>query len=316
MSNDIVTDANLSLISSQYERELKVSHANGLLTDSNDGAHRFSVSKLPTYLHDGTPANRWAIKRNDTGIVIGSVSGDYGVIQNADLEEEILQGFKLNGITPTKVKPIVVNYGARTHIEYTFNECRSDVTKKGDVIALRIIANNSFDGKSSSSITCGALRLICLNGMTSFTADVRMNARHTSNVNTTYVAGVIRQALKQWEHNNVMWNKLATAEIAPLHGYYILENLTNAGVITKKVAKLASQVWEQPTYAEDRTRNLWNVYNAVTQVTTHQLSERHYESGNRMSTQVLNAFAEALSDTSRFDHLVRVPETLAVGGNN
>jgi len=314
MSNIITTDANLSLIKSQYERELTSSHANGILTDTNPNAHRFTVSKLPTYLHDGTPANRWAIQRNDTKVVIGSVSGDYGVIQNSDFEDSILEGFRLNGITPSSVKPIVVNYGSRTHIEYTFGDFRSDVTQKGDIVALRIIANNSFDGKSSSSITCGAVRLVCLNGMTGFSRDVKMNARHTSNANAGYVAGVIRKAMEQWKTNNVMWAKLATADVSPLQGYYIIENLSNAKLISTRVGKLASQVWESPTYAEDRSRNLWNVYNAITQVTTHQLSERHYESGNRMSTEVLSAFADALHDSNRFEHLVRVPET--VGGNN
>lgn len=314
MSSDIVTDASLSLIKTQYERELQLSHANGSLTATNTNAHRFSVSKLPTYLHDGTPANRWAIQRNDTKVVIGSVSGDYGVIQNSDFEDEILEGFKANGITPSSVKPYVMNYGARTHIEYTFNECRSDVTKKGDIVALRIIANNSFDGKSSSSISCGALRLVCLNGMTGYTTEVRMNVRHTSRANTSYVAGVVRQALEQWKHNNILWNKLASVEVSPLHGYYIIENLANANVLSKRVAKLASQVWEQPTYAEDRSRTLWNIYNAVTQVTTHQLSERHYELGNRMSTSVLTRFNSAIADTNELEHLMRVPET--IGGIN
>jgi len=314
MSNDTTTDASLSLIKMQYERELQISHANGSNIATNPNAHRFSVSKLPTYLSDGTPANRWAIKRNDTGIVIGSVSGDYGVIQNSDFDDEIIEGFKLNNINPTSIKPIVVNYGARTHIEYTFGDFRSDVTRKGDIVSLRITAHNSFDGKSSSSISCGAVRLVCLNGMTGYTQDVRMNARHTSKASTSYVAGVVRQALEQWKHNNVLWNKLASVEISPLHGFYIIENLSNAKTISTKVAKLASQVWEQPTYAEDRSRTLWNLYNAVTQVTTHQLSERHYEASSRMSSAMLTTFDNALNDRSKLEHLMRVPET--VGGFN
>lgn len=308
MLHSIQTAADLSLIRQQYEREVEMHHANSPKVTSGSNAHNYSVRSVPLYTANGVPANCWGNQRCDNGVIIGKTSDKYGIIQNDVFERTIRSGFEQNGLSPTAFQSIVTRRGARTHMQFDFATEKADITRKGDIVALRITAKNSFDGTSRSSISVGALRLVCTNGMTSFREDMMFSVRHTSNVNYEFVNDVVIQAMSEWSSLRTVWQNLASIPLTQQQGWNAIENMVNRGYLGASVRKRVHDVWAVPNYDADKARNLWNLYNAHTQVLTHQFSEQKYEMTNRTSSQVLHALHHATTSHDEFINLIATPE--------
>lgn len=308
MLHSIQTAADLSLIRQQYEREIEINHANAPKVDFGANAHNYKVRSVPLYTADGVPANVWGNQRCDNGIIIGRTSDRYGIIQNDVFEQTIVNGFRSNGLEPSAFESVVTRRGARTHMQFDFATEKHDVTRKGDIVALRITAKNSFDGTSRSSVSVGALRLVCTNGMTSYREDVALAVRHTANVNYEFVNNVVVEAMDEWSSLRTAWNRLAEIPLTQDQGFYAIENMVSNGVLGSSLKKRVEEVWEMPSYEADKPRNLWNLYNAHTQVLTHQYGRQKYEMVNRTSSQVLHTLELASRDENEFAELVSPSE--------
>lgn len=302
------TAADLSLIRQQYEREVEMNHANSPKVTSGSNAHDYSVRSVPLYTRDGIPAGVWGNQRCDNGVIIGRTSDRYGIIQNDVFENTIRSGFASNGLEPTAFESIVTRRGARTHMQFDFATERADITRKGDIVALRITAKNSFDGTSRSSVSVGALRLVCTNGMTSYREDVMLSVRHTTNVNYEFVNDVVIEAMSEWTTLRNVWGNLANIHVTQEQGWNAIQNLVNRGMLGSSLRKRVEEVWQHPTYDADRTRSLWNLYNAHTQVLTHDITRQRYEMTTRTSSNVLHALHHATQDEQAFLQLVATPE--------
>lgn len=302
MSHDIES-ADLSKLRQQYESETQVARSYGQKISSGQNAHDYIVRSVPLYTADGKPANAWGNQRVDTGVIIGVTSERYGIVQNAAFTDSIENGFRDIGLSFSKRDAIVTRWGARSHIEYEFNT-RTAVVAKGDTVALRIIARNSFDGTSKSSISVGAVRLVCLNGMTSFKQDLSMSVRHTTNVSPAFVNQVLQQAMSEWSELNNVWANMARVPLTQHEGYTIIDNLTKRGIYAERFAKAVAEVWAAPSYREDEARNIWNLYNAHTQVLTHNYGIAKYEMTQRSGHNILTSLRGASINENEFLSLV------------
>lgn len=302
MSHDIES-ADLSKLRQQYESETQVARSYGQKIASGQNAHDYIVRSVPLYTADGKPANAWGNQRTDTGVIIGVTSERYGIVQNSAFTDSIENGFRDIGLSYTKRDAIVTRWGARSHIEYEFNT-RTAVVAKGDTVALRIIARNSFDGTSKSSISVGAVRLVCLNGMTSFKQDLSMSVRHTTNVSPAFVNQVLQQAMSEWSELNNVWANMARVPLTQHEGYTIIDNLTRRGIYAERFAKAVADVWAAPSYREDEARNIWNLYNAHTQVLTHNYGIAKYEMTQRSGHNIVSSLRNASVNENEFLSLV------------
>jgi hypothetical protein len=310
MLHSIQTVADLSLIRQQYEREVDSHHANSPKVTSGSNAHAFAVRSVPLYTADGVPANCWGNQRCDNGVILGRTSERYGLVQNDVFEQTIRKGFESNGLVPSAFTAVVTRRGARSHMQFDFATEKEDITRKGDIVALRITAKNSFDGTSRSSVSVGALRLVCTNGMTSYREDVMLSVRHTSNVNYEFVNNVVVEAMQEWSTLRTMWNNMSKVHLSQQQGINAIENMVNRGVIGVAVRKRVHEVWESPTYREDEARTLWNLYNAHTQVLTHSFGNQKYEMTARTSSQVLHTMVNASQHEQNYLELVATPEEI------
>lgn len=302
MSHDIES-ADLSKLRQQYESETQVARSYGQKISSGQNAHDYIVRSVPLYTADGKPANAWGNQRTDTGVIIGVTSERYGIVQNSAFTDSIENGFRDVGLSFSKRDAIVTRWGARSHIEYEFNT-RTAIVAKGDTVALRIIARNSFDGTSKSSISVGAVRLVCLNGMTSFKQDLSMSVRHTTNVSPAFVNQVLQQAMAEWAELNNVWANMARINVTQQQGYTIIENLTKRGIYAERFAKAVTDVWARPSYREDEGRNIWNLYNAHTQVLTHNYGIAKYEMTQRSGHNIVTSLRGASVNENEFLSLV------------
>lgn len=302
MSHDIES-ADLSIIRQRYESETQVARSYGQKVASGSEAHAYAVKSVPLYTADGKPANAWGNQRTDTGVIIGVTSDRYGIVQNADFTNAIEQGMRSIGLEFSDRESVVTRWGARSHIEYEFNT-RTAQPAKGDTVALRIIARNSFDGTSKSSISVGAVRLVCTNGMTSFKQDLSMSVRHTTNVSPQFVSRVLQQAMDEWSELNSVWANMSRVGISQQQGNTIIENLTKRGIYAERFAKSVADVWTHPSYREDEGRNIWNLLNAHTQVLTHNYGVQKYEMTQRTGHNIMTSLRGAIINESEFISLV------------
>jgi Domain of unknown function (DUF932) len=276
----------------------------------------FNVEAAPSYMQtpdgrfvkDGFTVNR----RADTLAVLGKVTDRYGIVQNTDVISAAEDAFLSKGMTNYKRSIVVTGEGEKMYAVYDFKNHVKKL-KKGDEIGLRLTVQNSFDGSLRASFALGMLRLICLNGMTALENEVSMTKKHSSGINLKFIIDALTRAITTWDNSSVVFERLADVNLTQEQGHTILENLKAQHVLSDKLREGIAGIWAVPTHTEDSERNLFNLYNAVTQYLTHEVSTERFELANRVSAGVLSVFERATRDTGRFQKLVTpIPVTIIV----
>jgi hypothetical protein len=273
-----------------------INHRNGVAKIVREqNAHRFSVKSVPLFTEDGVPANAWGNVREDSNVVIGVTSERYGILQNNELEDVILNGLKGRNLQPTETEGIVASHGSRVHVRYDFRDEAFEVptSKRGDIICLRLITHNSFNGSSPASVSVGAVRLVCTNGMTSFSEELTLTSKHNSSIRPEFALGVLDSAILQWDALKRQTTTLASKRITDTQGFNAIENIVGRGLIGEHVGKRVLERWKSPSFEHDSERTMWNLYNAFTEVFTHDASIHKYESNERKSGRILSALYTA-----------------------
>lgn len=270
--------------------------------------HNFTVETVPSFmsLPDGTMSQTGFLvnRRTDTLAVLGSVTSRYGLVQNTDLISVVEDSFTAKGLTNYTRKIIVTGEGERMYATYDFKN-HTKKLKVGDEIGMRLTAQNSFDGGLRVSFACGALRLVCSNGMTTLEREIGMTKKHSFRVTTKFVVEALEKAIAAWDTSTAVFDRLAEVSLTQQQGLNILAQLEETAVISGKLREGIELVWANPTHKEDSARNLWNLYNATTQHLTHQVADTRFELSNRVSSGVLNVFERAARDNNRLAKLMQ-----------
>ena len=264
-----------------------------IVRDQN--AHRFSVKSVPLFTEDGVPANAWGNVREDTNTVIGVTSERYGILQNNELEDVILAGLRERNLTPSVTEGIVAKHGSRVHVRYDFRDATFEVptNKKGDIICLRLVTHNSFNGSAPAAVSVGAVRLVCTNGMTSFCEELTLTNKHNSHIRPEFALNVLDSAILQWDVLKRNSTSLARKQISNTQGFNAIENIVKRGIVSEYDGKRVLNRWQSPSFEHDSERSMWNLYNAFTEVFTHEASNHRYEANERKSGRLLSALVTA-----------------------
>lgn len=268
----------------------------------------FNVETVPSYmtLPDGSQQNTGFLinRRTDNFAVLGSVSDRYGLVQNSDLISVAEDAFSAKGLTDYKRTIVVAGEGERMYASYDFKN-HTKKLKVGDEVGMRLTVQNSFDGGLRVSFALGVLRLVCSNGMTTLEREVGMTKKHSTNISTKFVAEALEKAIKAWDNSTAVFDRLADVAISQSQGANILAQLEESAVLSGKLRENIAAIWSAPRYREDNARNLFNLYNAVTQHLTHDVAATRFELANRVSDNVLGVFDRASRDTNRLAKLVQ-----------
>jgi len=280
---------------SLYRSRVNISRLNNQKIVRDQNAHRFCVKSVPLFTEDGIPANAWGNVREDTNIVIGVTSERYGILQNNELEDAILSGLRERNLQPSETEGIVAKHGSRVHVRYDFRDASFEVPtqKKGDIICLRLITHNSFNGSAPAAVSVGAVRLVCTNGMTSFCDELTLTSKHNTHIRPEFALGVLDNALLQWEVLKRNSTSLASKQISNNMGENAIQNLVNRGVVSSFDGNRVLARWQAPSFEHDSERSMWNLYNAFTEVFTHEASNHRYEANERKSGRLLSALVTA-----------------------
>lgn len=264
----------------------------------------FTVRTENLFRADGRKVNALATVREDTDEQIGIVSDRYSIIQNTDLCRDLESALSEVGLKNYSRKVEVGGNGARFYARYTFPEIKVALPKVGDELGLRITTKNSHDGSGAAQWEVDILRLVCLNGARAFAGVNRLGQAHVGRVNVRKLSRDILGAVNSFSDTVKFLDDLAEVNITQDQGRNIIENLVKKDILSLKVASPIHNVWERPSYKEDRARTLYNLYNAVTQVLTHQVEPRAFELSNRINTQVSKTLVTASRSLEVFSQLV------------
>lgn len=261
-----------------------------------------SFMQLPSgsFVPDGFSVNR----RMDTMQVLGKVSDRYGIVQNTDLLSVAEDAFKAKGMADYKRTIITTGEGERMFATYDFCN-RVKKLKRGDEIGMRLTVQNSFDGSLRASFSLGMLRLICTNGMVSVEREVSMTKKHSMGIDTKFILKALDKAVVSWDNSADALNRLADASLTQEQGVNILAQLEDSAVLSGKLRENIGMIWASPRHVEDSERNLFNLYNSVTQHLTHDVSATRFELANRVSGNVLSVLDRAARNPSRLAELIQ-----------
>ena len=232
----------------------------------------FTVEQVPLFDQQGRRTGFFGNQRTDNGIVLGVTSERYGIQNNAPLIERAEEAFNDQGLGDFEREVIVTGDGQRMRAVYDFKnqiKPRED-RKKGDNMGLRLTVQNSFDRSLRVSFAMGVLRLVCTNGMTSLEREQSMTKKHSSGNGLDFLGEALSKAIGSWDKALLTYNQLEAVEIEQQQGLNALHNLAKAGAISYRMAGAVSKIWNNPTYTEDEGRNLYNLYNAVTEHLTRE----------------------------------------------
>lgn len=277
--------------------------------------YNFNVETVPSYmtLPDGTQANTGYLvnRRTDNFAVLGTVTDRYGLVQNSDLISVAEDAFSAKGLTNYSRKIIVTGEGEQMYATYDFKN-HTKKLKVGDEVGMRLTVQNSFDGGLRVSFMLGMLRLLCKNGMTTLEREVGMTKKHSTQISTKFVSDALDKAIRAWDKSSEVFDRLSDVSLTQEQGRNILAQLEDAAVLSKSHREDIEIVWNAPRYREDDARNLFNLYNAVTQHLTHEVAPTRFQLANRMNDGVLSLFDRASRDPNRLAKLIQpVTSTLS-----
>ena len=270
----------------------------------------FTVEQVPLFDAQGRRTGFFGNQRTDNGIVLGVTSERYGIQNNAPLIERAEEAFNDQGLGDFEREVIVTGDGQRMRAVYDFKnqiKPRED-RKKGDNMGLRLTVQNSFDRSLRVSFAMGVLRLVCTNGMTSLEKEQSMTKKHSSGNGLDFLGEALSKAIGSWDKALLTYNQLEAVEIEQQQGLNALHNLAKAGAISDRMAGAVSKIWNNPTYTEDEGRNLYNLYNAVTEHLTREVEGTRYELAERVNQKVLSRLDQAARSGAKKDKLLLLPK--------
>ena len=270
----------------------------------------FTVEQVPLFDERGRRTGFFGNQRTDNGIVLGVTSERYGIQNNAPLIERAEEAFNDQGLGDFEREVIVTGDGQRMRAVYDFKnqiKPRED-RKKGDNMGLRLTVQNSFDRSLRVSFAMGVLRLVCTNGMTSLAKEQSMTKKHSSGNGLDFLGEALSKAIGSWDKALLTYNQLEAVEIEQQQGLNALHNLAKAGAISDRMAGAVSKIWNNPTYTEDEGRNLYNLYNAVTEHLTREVEGTRYELAERVNQKVLSRLDQAARSGAKKDKLLLLPK--------
>ena len=266
----------------------------------------FPVELQKLYTRDQKPAGFWGTRRTDTGQVLGVTSDKYGLLLNTDLVKTVDEVLTGKGLDYER-QITVARDGATMYGRYEFpNEMRK-IQKVGDEMGMRITIRNSYDRTSFAGLELGMLRLVCTNGMKAMKRALGFNQKHSRKLSLDGGSDAIDRAVKAFDEVGGEFTKLSEVPVSDTIGDYVLKNLTSDKILSEKLREEIVKVWLNPPFPEDKKRNLYNLYNAITFHLTHKVEPTRFEYADKVNSNVLNRFVKASNSKADFGKLSRIP---------
>lgn len=277
----------------------------------------YTVEKVPVFDENGKAIKgQFMNRRQDNGQVLKvGVSKDYNVVNNRDIVNPVQDVLAELGLEPTEVKHYVMGGGSRYKARFEFKDTQVEIPKVGDTMGFRLDLDNSFDLWHRIKTMGGGLRLVCTNGMTTLDKSHGISCKHSNRFSTGNITKAIKAALDGFydlANDDNPFTLMASREVSQEQGINILQSLTNKGDISEVRREAIARVWNGPDHQEDEGRNLYNLLNAVTQYTTHEVAETNFAMSEGINNRVTKHLIKAAEDEKFLTSLWTPAESEAV----
>lgn len=241
--------------------------------------------------------------RTDTNECLGITTDSYGLVQNTDLIKAAQDALASRGLTDYEERIIVAGRGERLYAEFIFKN-KQLASAVGDVFGYGLRLKNSFDRSLRAAFELFFIRLTCLNGASTMEKEFSANSKHSSKVSVAFVGNAIDKAMAQGQDALKVYDQMAKVTISDEQGKTILGNLVEMNILSETLKQSIETLWLNPKRQEDKSRNLYNLYNAITEHLTHKVSATRYEYANKTNSNVLVTLVNAARNPSKFTKLI------------
>ena len=133
------------------------------LHDMSDSPY-LPVVKTPLYTREGVQSNRVSVilDPDELAMEVGTVSADYMLVPNEDVEQAAVDVLKKTGMT-SEVSSLYFD-GKHFRKRWILPDMSIE-PRVGDFVQVAIDAHNSYDGSSTFGLAFNLQRLVCGNGM-------------------------------------------------------------------------------------------------------------------------------------------------------
>jgi hypothetical protein len=249
-------------------------------------------------------ANQYGNFREDTGECLGTTSEQYGIIQNNQLLDAAHAALDERGLTGYSEKIIVAGEaGQRFYAEFTFAN-KQLATSVGDVFGYKLTLKNSFDRSIRAAFALGFLRLTCLNGASTLEKEFSVTRKHSANVTVDFLGNAIDHAIANGANALKVYDQMERTMLSDEQGINVLNQLVALDVLSGSLRESIKTLWLAPRRQEDKARNLYNLYNAVTEHLTHQVARERFEYADKVSNNVLLRLVNAARHPDKLARLI------------
>ena len=276
----------------------------------------YDVEKVPVFTPEGKNTGSFMTRRIDNGNILKvGVSKDYNVVNNRDVMNPVREVLADLGLEATSEKHYVMGGGARFKARFEFKDNTIEIPKVGDTLGFRLDLDNSFNLMHRIRTMGGGLRLACLNGMTTLDKEHGISCKHSNKFSVDNIVKAVKDALGAFEDlakPDNPFSVMASREVSQEQGLNILENLTKKGTISEVRREGIARIWNGPDHQEDEARNLYNLLNAATQFTTHEVAETNFEMSERLTNNITKQLLKAAREEKHLSALWTPVESDAV----
>jgi len=241
--------------------------------------------------------------RTDTMECIGMASESYGLVQNKALLDAAHMALDTRGMSGFEEKVIVTGNGSRFFAEFAFKN-RQLASSVGDIFGYKLVLCNSFDRTLRAAFQLAFIRLVCLNGASTLEKEFNVTRKHSTNVSVDFLGQAIDNALSNGQNALKVYDQMAQVALTDVQGINLLDNFVVGKVLSNSLAEAMKSLWLNPRRQEDKARNVYNLYNAVTEHLTHQISGEHYEYSGKVSNSVLFHLVNAVRKPAKLAQLI------------
>lgn len=271
---------------------------------------RFNIRQVQLITPSGRLSGVYGNEREDNGDIVGTTSAaGYGIVQYGDLLDTTAQAMALEGFDMAKseIKTITTGKGERMYSTITFKE-NTLKNKVGDIFGLAFKVSSSHDRSLTIEAEGGLMRLCCTNGMWKMANAFALTQRHTTKVNLDFVRKVIATIATRAPELVAYFDSLNDRTLTDTQGLNVIDNLVDKGAFSKLVGKAVGSNWLRPASYDANNRNLYGLYNAMTQYTTHSLEESRFEYSNKVTLAALGLLKSASENDGTFESLIKPVE--------
>lgn len=269
----------------------------------------YEVEQVPLLVQRGAKLEAsgfYGNMRKDTGVVLGTTTEQYAIIQNRRIMDAAHKALSKVGLTTENERVTVAGGGARIFVDYTFRQ-KTMAKAVGDTFGYRLRLKNSFDRTIRFGVELAFLRLICLNGAETLEREFFVDKKHAGTVDDVkvdFLARAMDTALKRAPEALKVYSNLQAIKLDNEKGLILLKNLEKRGVVSGTVREGIEALWLQPKRKEDTARNLYNLYNAATEHLTHVVGKDRYEYATNTNRDILVKLNDAALHKDRLQKLL------------